>query len=130
MRELYFGKDPPTKSDEFLEKFQMAFDPPPHIVGKLYDTFHLMDMVAYMQGGPDSMKCIPEMGVIQLWYDTKVEKHTLNPEFTLLYQVHAQKPLFKAPKICNINFWIENDAPPLALFRKFIRFGSRILPLI
>ena len=27
---------------------------------------------------------------------------------TLLYQFHAQKALFKVPKICNINFWIEN----------------------
>ena len=24
------GKDPATKSDDFLEKFQAAFDPPPH----------------------------------------------------------------------------------------------------
>ena len=24
-----YGKDPATKSDEFLEKFQTAFDPPP-----------------------------------------------------------------------------------------------------
>ena len=37
-----------------------------------------------------------------------------------------QKALFKVPKICNINFWIENDPPTLALFQKFIR----ILPLI
>ena len=30
--------------------------------------------------------------------------------------------LFKFPKNCNINFWIENDPPtPLELFRKFIR---------
>ena len=41
-----------------------------------------------------------------------------------------QKALFKVPKICNINFWIENaPPPPLALFQKFIRFGSRIHPL-
>ena len=34
------------------------------------------------------------------------------------------------PKICNINFWIENDpTPPLALFKKFIRFGSGTLPI-
>ena len=26
---LILGKDPATKSDEFLEKFQTAFDPPP-----------------------------------------------------------------------------------------------------
>ena len=39
-------------------------------------------------------------------------KHTLNSEITLLYQFHAQKALFKIPKICNINFLIENDLPP------------------
>ena len=33
---LYLGKDPATKSDEFLEKFQMAFDPLPLIFGQLY----------------------------------------------------------------------------------------------
>ena len=44
-----------------------------------------------------------------------LEKHTLNPEITLLYQFHAQKALLEVPKICNINFWIENDTtlPPL-----------------
>ena len=50
------GKDPTTKLDEFLEKFQMAFDPP-LIFGKLCCNFFIMDMVAYMQvRGPDSMK--------------------------------------------------------------------------
>ena len=41
---------------------------------------------------------------------------TLNPEITILYQFHDQKALFKVPKICNINFWIENDPPPLLHF--------------
>ena len=50
-------------------------------------------------------------------------------EITILYQFYAQKVLFKVPKICNINFWIEIDLPPLAVFWKFIRFGSQILPL-
>ena len=46
-----------------------------------------------------------------------LKKHTLNPEITVLYHFHAQKALFKVPKICNINFWIENDAsPPLLDF--------------
>ena len=61
------------------------------------------------------------------------KKHTLNPEITLLYQFHAVKALFKVPKICNINSWIESDPPsalPLELFRKFIRFGAAILPLL
>ena len=43
------------------------------------------------------------------------EKHTLNPDITDSYQFHAQKALFKFPKICNIRFWIEND-PPLLPF--------------
>ena len=38
-----------------------------------------------------------------------MKKHTLNPEITLLNQFPAQKALFKVPKICNINLWIEND---------------------
>ena len=28
-QQFSLGKDPATKSDEFLEKFQTAFDPPP-----------------------------------------------------------------------------------------------------
>ena len=40
-----------TKSDEFPEKFQAAFDPPPLIFGKLCCKFVIMDMVACMQGG-------------------------------------------------------------------------------
>ena len=63
-----------------------------------------------------------------------LKKHTLNPEITLLfYQFHAQKALFKVSKICNINFWIENDPPlprpHLEPFQKFMRFGSVTLPL-
>ena len=33
------GKDGPTKTDEFLEKFQTAFDPPPLIFGKTCCAF-------------------------------------------------------------------------------------------
>ena len=33
------GKDGHTKTDEFLEKFQTAFDPPPLIFGKSYCAF-------------------------------------------------------------------------------------------
>ena len=42
-----------------------------------------------------------------------------------------KKPHLKV-QICNINLWIENDLPPppLELFRKFIRFGVRIRPLV
>ena len=31
---------------------------------------------------------------------------------TILYQFHDQKALFEVPKICNINFWIQNDPSP------------------
>ena len=63
------------------------------------------------------MKCLLQnVCVVLIFLNTIVEKHTLNPEITLLYQFHAQKALFKVPKICNINFWIEND--PLGTFPK------------
>ena len=68
--------------------------------------------------------------LVLIFLNTIVEKHTLNPEITILYQFHDQKALFKAPKICNKIFWIENDPrPPLELFQKLIRFGSANLPL-
>ena len=44
------GKGPATKSDEFLEKFQTAFDPTPLIFGKLYCKFFMTNTVAYMRG--------------------------------------------------------------------------------
>ena len=46
----YLGKGPATKSDEFLEKFQTAFDPPTFLenyVAIFYNGY----MVAFMQGG-------------------------------------------------------------------------------
>ena len=45
----------------------------------------------------------------------------------------SQPALSKSPvkrtKICNINFWIENDPPPLDLCRKFICFVRATCPL-
>ena len=35
--------------------------------------------------------------LVLIFLNTIVEKHTLNPEITLLYQFHAQKYLFKVP---------------------------------
>ena len=46
---LPLGKSPATKSDDFLEKFQTALDPPPHF-WKIILQFSMTDMVAYMQG--------------------------------------------------------------------------------
>ena len=42
---------PAAKLDEFLEKFQMVFDPPPLIFWKIILQFFVMDMAAYMEGG-------------------------------------------------------------------------------
>ena len=50
--------------------------------------------------------------LVLIFLYTVVEKHSLNPDISILYQFHDQKALFKGPKICNINFWIENDPPP------------------
>ena len=67
--------------------------------------------------------------LVLIFLNTIVEKHTLIPEITLLYQFHAQKALFKVPKICNINFWIENDPPtPLALFKNSSDLVARPFP--
>ena len=51
------GKDPATKSDEFLEKLQTAFDPPPHFwkimlqifyngYGRIYARSHRPDSIS------------------------------------------------------------------------------------
>ena len=39
-----------TKTNVFSEKFQMAFDPPPHFRKIMLQIFKT-DMVAYMRGG-------------------------------------------------------------------------------
>ena len=55
--------------------------------------------------------------LVLIFLNTIVEK--ISPESTLLNQFHAQKVVFKVPKICNIKFWIENDPPsPFGTFPK------------
>ena len=44
------GKGGATKSDEFSEKIQTAFDPPPHF-RKIMLNFFMTDLVAHMRGG-------------------------------------------------------------------------------
>ena len=58
------------------------------------------------------MPCF-ELSQYNCWKKTNIP-WTLNLLF--LYQFHAQKALFKVPKICNINFWIENDPPTPSLW--------------
>ena len=60
--------------------------------------------------------------LVMIFLNTIVEKHTLNPEITLLYRFHAQKYLFEVPKICNIDFFLLKmtptpSPPPLELFQ-------------
>ena len=45
----FYGKGPATKSHEFLEKIQTAFDPPPDF-WKIMLQFFMIDIVAHMRG--------------------------------------------------------------------------------
>ena len=93
MEKANLGKSPATKSDESLEKFQTAFDPPPHFwkiilqffyngYGRIYSRRHRPDSISYNQ-----LKSI------------LLKKHTLNPENTLLYiNFMLKKPCLKFPK--------------------------------
>ena len=47
----HLGKDGCAKWDEFSEKFQTAFDPPPSCSENYVANLFMMDMVEYMQGG-------------------------------------------------------------------------------
>ena len=127
---IAYGKDPATNSNECLEKFQTAFDrpPPPHFwtiilqffyngYGHIYARRHRPDSISWYQ-------------LISVNINTIVKKTYPEPwKYSSFYQFHAQKALFKVPKICNINFWVENDPPPLlGLLQKLIWFDSGILP--
>ena len=58
----------------------------------------------------DSMKCRMQahaffkVCLVLIFLYTFVEKHSLNPDISMLYQIYDQKALFKVPKICIINF--------------------------
>ena len=62
--------------------------------------------------------------------ETYDEKSVAIPNFTSGDVQLLDTNSLKLP-IYNINFWIGNDLPPpLELFRKFIRFGTAILPSV
>ena len=44
------------------------------------------------------------------------------------FKIHALKALFKGPKSATYIFWIENDPPPLKLFRKSIVLVALSVP--
>ena len=71
-----------------------------------------------------NISTVPVCAVLP-WLPPALESQTF--DFTILIMVmmmriinqfHAQKDLFKVPKICNIDFWIENDPPPFGIFPK------------
>ena len=71
-----------------------------------------MDMVAFMLGGIGHIVSvnISKYLLISVNINTFVEEKKPEPwNYSSLYQFHAQKALFKVPKICNIKFWIENE---------------------
>ena len=84
-----------------------------------------------------NISTVPVCAVLP-WLPPAFESQTF--DFTILIMVmmmrkinqfHAQKDLFKVPKICNIKFWIKKKPapfPPLELFQKIIRFGNGTLP--
>ena len=95
----------------FLKNSKRHLTPRPLIFGKLYCNFFIMNMVAFMQGGIGH--------IVSVNINTIVEKTYPEPwNYSSFYQFHAQKALFKVPKICNINFWIENAPPPFWNFSK------------
>ena len=89
-----------SKSDEFSEKFQTAFDPSPIIFGKLYCDFRdkIVEKSAYvhMEG---LLRIIWSYFPWDAWSTNVQHGNWLKtyPKKTLLYHFHAEKALFKGP---------------------------------
>ena len=130
------GKDPATTLDDFLEIFQTAFDPP-LIFGKLYCNFFYNGygcIYARRYDGQivwNACTWFPEICVIHGNTKLLLKKHTRNPESWnySLVSIHAQKPCLKSQNLQYKFLDWKWPPPPLALYQKFIRFGSQTLPL-
>ena len=89
--------------DEFSEKLQTAFDPP-LIFGKLYCNFFYNGYSCIYARRYEGQivegfrSAFLKVCLALIFLNTIVEKHTLNPEITLLNQFPARKALFKVPK--------------------------------
>ena len=92
------------KMDEFSEKFQTAFDPPPLIFGKLCSNFFLQISFSEIY---DAI-CFKGLAC---YCSAKTSS-----------QPALSKSPVKRTKICNINFWIENDPPPFGPLPKIHLF--------
>ena len=131
---LALGKGGVSKTDEFLEKFQTAFDPPPS-----FSENHVALFATKLR-----QKC-----VCSVWRDCCVlydpishEMHVVQqfnmvlplnwlktyPKKTLLYHFHAEKALFKVQNLQHKFLDWKWPPPLLELFQKFIRFGRAALP--
>ena len=69
------------------------------------------------------------------WFFGKVPNGLWSPPLIFgksccaFFPEYMTEEAFIMAKICNINFWIGNDPPPLLeLFQKFISFGDAALP--
>ena len=85
----YKGMGPATKSDDFLEKFQTAFDPPPS-----FSKNHIADFATKVRMFIWRHCCV-------LYDPISHEMHVQHgnwlktyPKKTLLYHFHAEKALF------------------------------------
>ena len=64
-----------------------------------------------------------------LWY---LPPSFLEDHIALFLYFHSEVPYLRVrnPKICSKNFRVQNDPPPLELFRKFIRLETPPVPNI
>ena len=119
-----FGKNskrPLTQSPSFLENYVAKF--------LLRIWLHICKEV----WGPDSMKYMhmPSSKCVLFWFFfiQLLKKHTLNPDFTLLVSISCSKsPVSSSQNLPHKFLDWKWPHPPLALFQKFIRFGSGTLP--
>ena len=96
------GKGPATKSDEFLEKFQTAFAPPPPHFWKLYCNFFYNGygcIYANRYEGHKVWNAFFKVCLVWFFSIRLLKKHTLNPKFTLFcINFMLKKPCLKFPK--------------------------------
>ena len=97
------GMDGPTKTDEFSEKFQTAFDPPPSFLEN-----YIADFATKVRDFAPKVRMFILARLLNIIWSH--EMHSCGttvqhcnwlktyPEKTILYHFHAEKALFKGPK--------------------------------
>ena len=99
------GRIPLPNRMNFWKNSKRPLTPPPHF-WKIILDFFIMEMVAFLHGGIGQ--------IVSVNINTIVEEKNIPETLKLLFflSISCSKALFKVPKICNINFWIENHPPP------------------